>query len=252
MEKVRVKQAKQAKQAIAAVTLMLAPLAVLADPGYYLVTVYENEGEKSIDFRYWTVKLPSRPEVIWPEIGFGYGVTKRWYTEVFASYIGSSELPLKLSTWNWQNDYLLTQGQYPFDLALHTNLFFNQGAGSGYALEFGPALQTEIGRTQFNANLVFERAFGVAPAPPTQLKYQWQVKHRFRPTLELGLQGFGELGEWNHWSPKAFQSHRVGPVIGGTLDLGGKQAIKYQLAVLYGSIYTRNGYMVSTRVQYVF
>ena len=237
---------------IAATLLALAPQAALADPGYYLVSVYENEGEKSIDFRYWNVKFPGQTETIWPEIGFGYGVTKRWYTEVFASYIGSSEQSLKLSTWNWQNDYLLTQGQYPFDLALHTNLFFNQGPGSGYALELGPALQTEIGRTQFNVNLIFERTFGAAEAHPTQLKYQWQVKYRYKPMFEFGLQGFGELGEWNHWSPKNYQSHRVGPMISGTYALGGKQALKYQLAVLYGSIYSVNGYMVSTRIQYVF
>lgn len=99
------------KKAFAIVLFLLLPPAALADPGYYLVSVYENEGEKSIDFRYWNVKFPGQPEVIWPEIGFGYGVTKRWYTEVYASSIGSSQDALKLSTWNWQNDYLLTQGQ---------------------------------------------------------------------------------------------------------------------------------------------
>ncbi len=55
---------------------------VLADPGYYLVTVYGNAGEKTIDYRYWTVKFPNRPEIIWPELGFGYGVSERWYSEV--------------------------------------------------------------------------------------------------------------------------------------------------------------------------
>ena len=35
---------------IAATVLSLASLAARADPGYYLVSVYENEGEKSIDF----------------------------------------------------------------------------------------------------------------------------------------------------------------------------------------------------------
>ena len=231
---------------------LLLPLGAAADPGYYLVSVYENEGEKSVDFRYWTVKFPGSPEVIWPEIGFGYGVTRRWYTEVYASYIGSAGQATRLSTWNWQNDYMLTQGQYPFDLALHTNLYFNQGAGSGYALEFGPALQTEIGRTQINANLVFERGFGQTANRPTQLKYQWQVKHRYRPLFEFGLQGFGEVGEWDQWAPRSRQSHRLGPMIAGTWTLGGKQAIKYQLAWLKGGIYTVNGYMLSSRIQYLF
>ena len=70
--------------------LLLASATAMADPGYYLVTVYENEGQANIDFRYWTVKFAGSAATIWPEIGVGYGVTKRWYTEVYASYIGSA------------------------------------------------------------------------------------------------------------------------------------------------------------------
>ena len=81
---------------LASVMLLLQPLAAAADPGYCLVLVYENEGEKSVDFRYWTVKFPGQAELVWPEIGFGYGVTKRWYTEVYASRIGSADMATKL------------------------------------------------------------------------------------------------------------------------------------------------------------
>lgn len=240
------------KTQLAAILLWLMPVCAVADPGYYLVTVYDNAGERSIDFRYWTTNLKGQPETIWPEIGFGLGVTSRWYTELFVSYIGEQIQSTYPSTWNWQNDYLLTQGQYPFDLAIHTNLFFNQGGVPGYALEFGPTLQTEIRRTQFNANLIFERGFDTVPARPTQLKYQWQVKHRFSTAFELGVQGFGELGAWDNWAPAARQSHRAGPVISGTWQLSGKQAIKYQLAWLTGSVYATQGSMLSTRIQFVF
>lgn len=240
------------KTRCAAALLWLLPLSAAADPGYYLVSVYENEGERSIDFRYWTTNLPGRPETIWPEIGFGYGVTKRWYTELYVSYIGEQIQSTYPSTWNWQNDYLLTQGQYPFDLAIHTNLYFNQGGEPGYALEIGPTLQTEIGRTQFNVNLIFERGFDMVPSRATQLKYQWQVKHRFNAAFELGVQGFGELGAWDNWAPLGRQSHRAGPVISGAWPLNGKQVIKYQLAWLAGSVYATKGSMLSTRIQFVF
>ena len=39
---------------------------------------------RNIDFSYWTVKQPGIAEVIWPEIGFGYGVTKRWYIDMLS------------------------------------------------------------------------------------------------------------------------------------------------------------------------
>src|SRR5215831_7207796 len=113
-----------------------------ADPGYYVVTVYDNEGQRSLDLRYWTVKFPQRPEMIWPEAGFGYGVSSRWYTELYGSWIGSSQMPTQLSTLNWQNDVLLTQGELPLDIAVHTNLISNQRDSGGGAIEWGPVLQT--------------------------------------------------------------------------------------------------------------
>lgn len=241
-------------RAVAVGMLAAAGGAAMADPGYYLVTVYENEGEANLDYRYWTVKNRGRTEVVWPEIGFGYGVNKRWYTELLASYIGSNTQATRASSLNWQNDFLLTQGQYDIDVALHTNLVHNYdtGFGGGQVLEFGPVLQTDIGRVQVNANLVFERGLGRGAGKPTQLKYQWQLKYRWKPGLHVGLQGFGELGEWDNWAVRSRQSHRAGPVLSGTLPLGDTQSFRYQAALLSGSIYGQPGHMFSMRLQYVF
>jgi hypothetical protein len=245
-------------RAVALVSLLLASqmasqTATAADPGYYLVTVYENEGEASVDFRYWTVKFPGQPETRWPEIGFGYGVTKRWYTEVFASYIGSRNEGTHISTLNWQNDYLLTQGQYPFDLAVHTNLISFREPGAGYGLTVGPVFQTDVGRTQLNANVFFERGYDGSERSRTQMKYQWQAKYRWKPGLHFGMRGFGELGDWDDWKPGRKQSHRAGPMIAGAFPIGKTQAFEYQLAYLGGSIYgQRHGRMLSLRLQYLF
>jgi hypothetical protein len=226
--------------------------AVRADPGYYVVTVYDNSGQRSIDLRYWTVKQPGSPEVIWPEIGFGYGVNTRWTTELYASFIGSSQMATRLNTWNWQNDVLLTQGEWPVDVALHSNLIREADGDGGYTVEFGPVLQTDIGRTQLNGNLFFERSHGGAYPAPTQLKYQWQLRHRWRAPLHFGLQGFGELGPWDHWAPHDQQSHRAGPALFGTLPLGDGRSFLCQASYLFGSIYGQHGAMFSLRAQYTF
>jgi hypothetical protein len=241
-----------ARTPLLATSLMLACAGALADPGYYVVTAYDNEGVRSVDLRYWTVKRPGAPEVVWPEVGLAYGVTTRWTTEILASWIGSSQFATRLSTVNWLNDVLLTQGEYPFDLALHTNLISNQGGYPGRALEIGPVLQTDIDRTQLNANLFFEREFGTDESEPTQLKYQWQARYRWKPGLHFGVQGFGELGEWNHWAPRDQQSHRAGPVVFGTLPLGDRQVLNAQAAYLVGSTYGRHGHMFSMRVHWEF
>jgi hypothetical protein len=235
-----------------AVLLLVAPLPALADPGYYVVSAYDNEGMGTVDFRYWTVRFPGSPATIWPEVGIGYGVTSRWFTEVYASYVGSSGTATRVDTFNWQNEYLLTQGQYPFDLALHASLIRHEIYGRGWGLEWGPVVQTDVGRTQLNANLFVERGYGDAQPAQTQMKYQWQVKYRWRPLLQFGAQGFGELGPWDRWAPRDRQSHRAGPAAFGKIQLGDGRSLSYQAAYLVGSVYGRHGDMFSMRIQYGF
>jgi hypothetical protein len=212
--------------------------AARADPGYYLLTPYSNPGQLALDLRYWTVKAPNQPAVLWPEAGLRYGFDSRWTSELFASFIGESIGEQKLSSWNWQNSYLLTQGQYPIDLALHAQLIRNVGYGN--ALELGPVIQTEWGFTQINFNLVFEHDW--ASDKGTQLKYQWQLLRRLQPGLRVGVQGFGELGPWDDWSSRP--SHRAGPV----LRLGLFERVELQAAYLWGKVYGRKADMFSAQL----
>lgn len=241
-------------------TLALASLALAlagagsparADPGYYVVTVYSQPGVRTLDYRYWTFKRPGAAEVTWPELGLGWQVNARWYTELLASWIGGTHRATRLSTLNWQNDLLLTQGEWPFDLALHTLLVRPQDGQTGRTLEFGPVLQTDVGRTQVNLNAVFERRIGAAAPMPTQLKYQWQLRHRWQPGLHLGAQGFGELGRWDDWAPARDQAHRAGPALFGELP-SAAPGLAWQAAYLIGSTYRKQGKMFTMRVKFDF
>ena len=230
----------------------MAATAAHAEPGYYLVQAYDNAGEKAVDVRYWTVKPNGATAVIWPEIGFAYGVNSRWTTELYASWVGTWDDGTRLDTLNWQNDVLLTQGERPYDLALHTNLLVSRDRAMGDLFEFGPALQTDFGRTQVNANVFFERSFHGQARPDTKLQYQWQAKYRWRPGLHLGVQGFGELGTWDDWTSRGRQSHRAGPALSGTWRLAEGQALKYEASILKGSTYGRQGSMFSMRLRWTY
>lgn len=229
----------------------LASGAALADPGYYVVTAYSDPGEMTIDFRYWTVASRGSALTKWPEVGLGWNVNARWYTEVIASWITASDTPTTLSSWNWQNDVLLTQGEYPFDLAIHTLVSAPKHLGDGHTLEFGPAFQTDIGRTQLNFNVFFEKGYGGFSRKPTQLKYQWQVRQRWMPDLHFGAQGFGEVGRWDDWAPRREQSHRAGPALFGSVKFGDHE-FGWQAAYLYGKTYGQRGNMLTARVKYDF
>ncbi|HEU5436454.1 MAG TPA: hypothetical protein VFU95_08555 [Telluria sp.] len=223
-----------------------------AETGYYLVTTYPDEGQRAVDFKYWASKLDGRPLLASPEIGLAYNVSSRWYTELTAVGFNMGATSHHLVAAEWQNDFLLTQGEYPFDLAIHTNIERATDGSGEIGIEYGPVLQTEIGRTQFNANVFFQRELHADEREPTELAYQWQVKYRWKEKLQWGLQGFGELGEWNHWLPRRQQSHRAGPALFGTWYMGGKQEIRYEAALLTGKNNATHGHTFSTRIQYVF
>ena len=222
---------------------------VHAQPGYYVVTAYDNAGRLSADLRYWTIKKRDEPVMEWPEVGLSYGVTSRWTTGLLASWIGSSAEPTRRESLSWSNDVLLTQGEWPVDIALHTRLIVNDERRDGDAFEFGPVLQADLGRTRLHLNLFFERHAHDLRNKPTELNYQWQALHRVAPGWRLGVQGFGELGRWDDWSPHERQSHRAGPAAAFELPLAGGSTLLTQAAWVAGSVYRgQRASMLSLRV----
>jgi hypothetical protein len=237
---------------MAAAILGLSALGAAAEPGYYVVTPYDNEGLRVVDFRYWTVKANGGKEYVWPEIGVGYGVNSRWTTELFFSWIGAAGMPTQGDTLNWQNEILLTQGEFPFDLAVHLQLIRGQTPEGGRGFEIGPVFQTDIGRSQLTANAIFERGYGGDLSSPTRLKYQWQWRYRWLKSLHVGMQGFGELGRWNDWDGGSQQSHRLGPAAFTWLRFSDREVVKLQAAWLVGKTEGRRGHMFTMRANYEF
>lgn len=230
--------------------LLLAAASVSADPGYYVQTAYGEPGRLNLDLRYWTVKPNAGHAVLWPEIGLGYGINARWTTSLLASWVGLSSTAQRLSSLNWQNQVLLTQGEYPVDVALMLNLVRLQQNRIGHVVEWGGGLQTDVGRTQVNFNLLFDSNVDTVQPLATKVKYQWQLRHRWRPALQFGVQGFGELGRWDNGALPDAGSHRVGPALFGKLGQGSASALDWQAALLLGQTYGRNGNMFSLRLNY--
>lgn len=99
--------------------------------------------------------------------------------------------------------------------------------------------------------MFFEKGYGGFSRRPTQLKYQWQVRHRWRPDLHFGAQGFGEVGRWDDWAPRREQSHRAGPALFGSFKFGDHE-FGWQAAYLYGKTYGQRGNMLTARIKYDF
>ena len=87
---------------------------------------------------------------------------------------------------------------------------------------------------QVNVNPLLTNITRAVEGNGTFFGYQWQVKYRWQQSLDFGVQGFGDMGRWNHLAPSSEQSHRLGPAVFGKVGLGGRQAIVWNAALLFG------------------
>jgi hypothetical protein len=216
---------------------MLYASCALAGPADYVHTPIVEQGEKEIDFRFGTAKEPDGTHAKVTSLGFGYGVNDTWFTEIYLNreHEGADGVTLA----EWENKFQLTEtGKYAVDMALLTEIEAPLNNGKEpWEFKVGPLLQTEYGKWQLNGNVLFARKFGPNDNDEirfTEISYQWQVKYRMQPAFEFGAQGFGEMGNWNDWSPVSAQNHRLGPAIFGKFRVGSKQAFKYNTAWLFG------------------
>ncbi len=228
---------------------------VLAGPADYVYTPMVERGEKEIDFKSGTAKQVDGTRTTVNSIGFGYGATEYWFTEVYLKREKSGSDGLSIA--EWENKFQLTEtGKYPVDIGLITEIEVPINNNKApYEFKFGPLFQTEFGRLQLNGNLLFERKFGrneTNEPQNTEFGYQWQAKYRFKPEFELGMQGMGETGAWNDWSSASTQNHRFGPAVFGKVKLAPKQAIKYNAALLFASSQVAPNHTLRLQVEYEF
>ena len=205
----------------------------LAEPNDYVYTPAVSYGEREIDFKFGNATGPAAGRAA--SLGFGYGVSEHWFTEVYVKYKGDPGGPTAFDAYEWENKFQLTEpGKYPVDLGFILEIERPQDRAEGYEVRFGPLLQTDLGRWQANANLLLQRNYHADFPSDMTIGYQLQLKYRYREEFEYGLQAFGEMGKWDHWQPSSEQTNRLGPAIFGRLKVGSHEAIRYNAAYLVG------------------
>jgi hypothetical protein len=233
----------------AALTMQVAA----ADPSDYVHTPSVTAGEREIDFKLGSIDTSGKGRESASSLGFGYGATDHWFTEIYGKYKHESGKSTAFDAFEWENKFQLTEtGQYPVDFGFLTEIERPQDRSEGYEVRFGPLMQTEFGKTQLNLNVLFQRNYRAAEANPMRLGYQWQVKYRLMPAFEFGAQGFGEVGKWDHFAPRKEQSHRFGPAVFGKIDLGNRHAITYNAAYLIDASDDKHSNTFRTQVEYEF
>jgi hypothetical protein len=232
---------------------LLCPLHGFAAPADYVYTPAVTYGEREIDFKMGSASKKDTPVESAASLGFGYGATQWWFTEVYVKYKRELNEDTKFDAVEWENKFQLTEtGQYPVDVGFLVEIERPTNHDEGWEVKWGPLFQTEFGKVQLNANFLFQRSYQAVEPSNMQFLYQWQVKYRWKPEFEFGFQGFGETGDYDRWSTADEQNHRAGPAVFGKLPLGGHHAIKYNAAWLLGASKAAADNTLRMQVEYEF
>jgi hypothetical protein len=210
-----------------------------------------KQGDREIEFKAGTTDPRGSGRESAAFLGIEYGLRDNWSTQLGASYRREPGHGLRFDSLQWQNKFrFLDAPDIPVKVGLLAEVNFPDDSDDGYRLVFGPLLQKELGNMQINFNLLFERHLDEHPSQPTEMAYQLQAKYQLKAGLEVGVQGFGDVGEWDDWAPRGEQSHRFGPAIFGEFSLGSKRKFEYDAAYLTDPSSSTRSHGVRLRVKY--
>ena len=208
----------------------------IAGPDDYIRLPTVEYGEREIDFKSGVQRNRDGSSESANSLGYGFTPTSYWFTEIYAKNARVPDAGMRFDAYEWENRFQLTQtGEYPVDVGFLLEIERPKDRAEGYELTYGPMFQSEWGKIQGNANFFIQKHVRVTEAFDTELHYQLQLKYRHSERLEWGVQAFGNVGQWNHWNQASAQEFKIGPALFGKIKLGGKQAIKWNAALLTGT-----------------
>jgi hypothetical protein len=203
------------RRALLGVALILGAAPAFADPADYVFTPYSDVGLWQVVWGAGTEHARDGSRETQQTLSLGGAPTARWYTSVYAAWAADDGGAFAADEWVWTNHVVLTTpGAGPVDVGMLCELARPHDRDEGrLGVTCGPTLQMDTDDLQLNFNPLLGKQLGAEESAPWRLGYQWQVKGMVVHGVELGAQGFGSLGTWNHWSPASQQEHTAGPAI---------------------------------------
>jgi len=206
-----------------------------AGPGDYVFVSYADAGIRTFGYAAGVEQVRGGGRELEQSLNLGWTPTSRWFTALYAGWYADVGEPTSFYSGSWWNHLLLTApGSGPVEVGVLGVAERLRERDAGTVITLGPTLQFENDRLQFNINPLLEKYVSGVDAAAASLKYQWQIKGLWRPRIELGVQGFGDVGTWNHWLPASQQEHSVGPALFAHWPLGEHNTLKSDAALLIG------------------
>ena len=158
-----------------------------------------------------------------------------------------SDHEVRYSSFNIENTFQLTEaGEYWLDTGLFYEMDFARTGPNN--IIFGLLGAKEIGSFSETFNLLAHKDYG-AGNTATGFIYSNQLKYHYRPYLEPGFELYGDTDHKERFDD---QQLAIGPGIFGKIYTFNGQAIKYQLAYLFGATTATPDAAVRWKMEYEF
>jgi len=206
-----------------------------AEPNDYVLLPAVVQGERALELKLGSADGPG-PRDSAGSVSLEYAPTDWWATEFYVQFHHSGPDRTGYDAVEWENRFQLTEpGQYAADWGMVLEIEKPRDPNEGWHVNAGPLIQGSFdSRWQWNFNPMIAQTWSGASPATTDLAYQAQLKYRYQPAFEVGVQGFGDLGPWYHWSAMDAQSHNLGPAVFGRWPMGGRQVLYYNMGWLFG------------------
>ncbi len=208
---------------------------VHADPADYVFVPYSTAGLRVVAYAAGVEHDRDGARTSQQAATLGWSPVARWFTSVYGAWTADGGAGYRFDEGSWLNHVeLTTPGAEPVDLGVLCEIEKPHDRDEGTGVQCGPTLQFDTDELQWNLNPILAKHVHATDAAPTSLGYQWQVKGMWSAHLELGAQGFGDVGTWNHWASGARQSHELGPAIFAKWMLPDAHVLRVDAAWLAG------------------
>ncbi len=241
---------RNTKACLLALSLSGLPLLSQADANDYVIMPKVDAGEKEFDFKSGVERHKDGSSEAAHSLGLGYGFTKQWFSEVYAKYKRSANESQVFDAWEWENKFQLTNTDAFALIGFLLEIERPVERSEGFEVSYGPLIQKDFGRVQYNLNLLVQKHVQASQPFQTELHYQAQIKYKQSPSFQWGAQAFGNLGQYKHWSTTGLQEQKIGPAVFGKLTLAQKQAVKWNAAYLKGTTDTTPSATLRLQVEY--
>jgi FTR1 family protein len=249
--------ARPPRQAATLAALLVGALALAAPrPARADLVVYSpvvEAGERAFELRAQRDldASPDRNGAEEHKLELEYAPNAWWLTEGLVTIERDPGGARHATEFSWENVVALApQGKYWVDLGVLAEFAHALRRDGHDALELGLLAETTVGDVLVTANLKGEQAFGSGEnaALGYAVRAVWRGNERFEPGVEM----FGDFGSWGHFGSLAGNRHEAGPAARGRFRLGGRQALMYEAAWVFGLTGSSPDSTARLRLEYEF